>query len=348
MKYPIRIKLIARGLSGHAWARQMPASGSFTNECRFLFDLRETAYDWLVVIDDVSRKFAAKPEILACADEHTLLVTTEPPTITCYGAAFSGQFAHVLTSQPPTALRHPSRIYSHTGNLWFNDHSYLDLNDSDLPSKSEVLSTVCSSKQQKHTLHNTRHSFCHWLLGKIPEMDLFGHGHRPMQHKYHALDPYRFHLAIENYRGLHHWTEKLADSFLSGSFPFYYGCTNIGDYFPAESLLEIDLFDRAAALNLIRGTITNDGFYESRREALLEARRLVLNDYNLLHMIEFFVVVHFSAERSASRRSLLGRKQMRMRQPADALHHAKWHFARHFKQVCQDPGRDSVKSAIFL
>ena len=333
MKSPIRIKVIARGLSGHAWAGQLPAAGSFTNECGFLFDLHETAYDWLVVIDDVSRKLAAKPEILACADEHTLLVTSEPPTITCYGAAFCGQFAHVLTSQPPSALRHPGRIHSHTGNLWFNGHSYQELNVRDLPSKSGVLSTVCSSKQQNHTLHKARHSFCHWLLQEIPEMDLFGHGYRPLQQKYHALDPYRFHLAIENYRGPHHWTEKLADPFLSGSFPFYYGCTNIRDYFPAESLLEIDLFDRSAALDLMRGAITNAGFYESRREALHEARRLVLNDYNLLQMIELFVLAHFRAERRASGRPLLGRKQMRLRQPADALHLAKWRLVRHFNRV---------------
>lgn len=331
MKSPVRIKLIARGHSGCAWARQLPANGSFTGECRFLFDLHDTGYDWLVVIDDVSRRLNSKPERLSCADEHTLLVTTEPPSITFFGRAFSGQFAHVLTSQPPEALPHPGRIYSHTGNLWFNGHSYQELHNAALPDKSAALSTVCSSKRQKHTLHNDRHQFSHWLLGELPEMGLYGHGYLPLEHKYHALDPYRFHLAIENYRGLHHWTEKLADPLLSGSFPIYYGCTNLGDYFPAESFLEIDIYNREQSLDTIRAITSDSSFLQSRRDALIQARHLVLHDYNLLNMIERLVLERFSPTCRSTGRPLHGRKQMRLRHPLDAALLAKWHLARHLK-----------------
>ncbi|MDX1680719.1 MAG: glycosyltransferase family 10 [Akkermansiaceae bacterium] len=327
----IRIKIITRGQDSRVWGRQLPASGSFTGECSFHYGQDVDRYDWLVVVDDVSRKLGSAPETLACPDEHTLLVTTEPPTITRYGKAFCAQFAHVLTSQPEEALPHPSRIHSHTGNLWFNGHSYSDLKDKELPEKSRSISTVCSSKQQKHTIHNDRYQFSHWLMEQIPDMDLYGHGAKFIKNKYDALDPYRYHLAIENHSGLHHWTEKLADPYLSGCFPIYYGCPNVRDYFPEESFLEIDIYKRQAALEKIRNLVDDDSHYSTRKEAIHEARRLVMEDYNLMSMIESIVLKHHSTHHKATKRKLYGRKQMRCRRPMDALGHIAWHINRHFK-----------------
>lgn len=324
----IRIKIISRGRASHHWAAQLPASGSFTGQCTFCLDAGETLYDWLVVIDDVSRELGARPERLACADEHTLLVTTEPPTITCYGDGFSRQFAHVLTSQPERSLPHPGRIYSHTGNLWFNGHTYQQLHGAGLPDKSRELSTLCSTKQQKHTIHNDRYSFSMWLISQLPDTDLFGHGSTYIEHKYDALDPYRYHLAIENYRGQHHWTKKLADSYLSGCFPIYYGCTNVADYFPADSFLQIDIYNRGLALDQIRSVIEDDRHYTSRKEALLEARRRVMEDYNLMRMIELLVLEKFDPSLKPSGRRLHGRKQMRVLHPADAIGLLRWRLSR--------------------
>ena len=325
----IRIKLITRGRGSALWAAQLPASGSFTRQCTFCLAPGETRYDWLVVIDDVSRELWTPAETLACADEHTLLVTTEPPTITCYGKGFTEQFAHVLTSHPEKALPHPGRIYSHTGNLWFNGHSYAELNCHGFPEKDRTLSTVCSSKQQKHTIHNDRYQFCQWLMKQMPDMELFGHGSKYIEKKYEALDPYRYHLAIENYRGAHHWTEKLADSYLSGCFPIYYGCTNIADYFPGESFLEIDIHRQHEALEKIRSMLEDRSHYESSRDALYEARRLVMEKYNLMHMIESIVLEKYEPNRRSQGRRLYGRKQMRLRHPMDALKLTKWRISRH-------------------
>ncbi|MEI6177785.1 MAG: glycosyltransferase family 10 [Verrucomicrobiota bacterium] len=328
----LHIKLIARGKDGTAWAKQLPESGSFTGECSFHFDRDEPHYDWLVVIDDVSRKLTTPAEKLRCADEHTLLVTTEPPTITHFGKAFCAQYAHVMTSQPPEALQHPNRIYSHTGNLWFNGHSYRDLHGKPLPQKTRDLSTVCSSKQQKHTIHNDRYQFSHWLMQQIPSIDLYGHGSRFIEHKYDALDPYLFHLAIENHQGLHHWTEKLADSFLSGCFPIYYGCTNVADYFPPESFLEIDIHQRGEALEKIRERIDNPRFDSTIIDALHEARRRVMHEHNLLFMIELLALKHFNPALKPSGRLLFGRKQIRCLQPTDTLRFACWQIARRLKR----------------
>jgi hypothetical protein len=327
-KEKIRIKVITRGQPSACWEAQLPESGSFTGECSFHFSLNETHYDWLVVIDDVSRKLSSPAEFLHCADEHTLLVTTEPPTITHYGTAFCSQFAHVLTSQPPEDLKHPSRIYSHTGNLWFSGHSYAELANKNFPEKSLNLSTVCSSKKQRHTIHNDRYQFCNWLIEQLPDLHLFGHGSNFIQNKFDALDSYRFHLAIENYSGLHHWTEKLADPFLSGCFPIYYGCTNLNDYFPEEGFLEIDIFNRTESLEKIRNIIEDDTFHSSRQDSLHEAKRLIMEDYNLMRMIEILALEKHQALSKPSNRELHGRKQMRWRKPTDAIERIAWRIKR--------------------
>lgn len=320
----IRAKIIARGQSSNPWSCQTPGGQGIWGECIFLFDRNERNYDWLVVIDDVSRTYAAAPETLACADSHTLLVTTEPPTITRYGRAFSRQFAHVLTSQDPAALPHPHRIHAQTGNLWFNGHHFDHLADAPPPEKSRPLSTVCSSKQQKHTLHNLRLEFTRWLQGKLPEMDLFGHGTRLIAHKYDALDPYRFHLAIENHLAPHHWTEKLADPYLSHTIPIYCGCPNIADYFPAESYVAIDINRPDEALDAIQAVLADPESYQNRSEALREARRRLLYQYNLIAVLEKFIGRHYQPDQPATRRPLYGRKQMRLRQPGDMFSHILW------------------------
>ena len=96
----IRVKIIARGQDSYPWAKQLPEASSSIGNCEYVFAKDDPVYDWLVVIDDVSRNYFSQPETLNCPKEHTLLVTSEPPTITNYGDAFCSQFAKVLTSHP--------------------------------------------------------------------------------------------------------------------------------------------------------------------------------------------------------------------------------------------------------
>jgi hypothetical protein len=325
MKQPsIRVKIIARGQSSESWSCQIPCKQNSWGSCEFIFNIHAKNYDWLVVIDDISRAHFSEPEALACAEAHTLLVTTEPPTITRYGRAFGDQFAHVLTSQSKQALPHKNRIYSHTGNLWFNGHQFDELVENPPTQKSKISSTVCSSKQQRHTIHNDRFEFTQWLLDKIPSMDLFGHGTRYIENKYDALDAYKFHLAIENHIAPHHWTEKLADPYLSNCIPIYYGCPNISDYFPEGSYIPIDIYKPEEALETIQAVLADPDAYTKRYEALQEARNLVLYKYNLIAMLDQFISKHFDPSRESQKKRLYGRKQMRLRHPSDLLKHIVW------------------------
>ncbi|HSQ15786.1 MAG TPA: glycosyltransferase family 10, partial [Candidatus Binatia bacterium] len=185
--------------------------------------------------------------------------------------------------------------------------------------KHKILSTVCSDKRQRHTLHDKRFRFTQALKARLPAMDIYGHGVRPMEDKAEALDDYRYHVAIENYRGIHHWTEKLADVFLGAALPFYCGCPNAGDYFPEESFIPIDIDDVGKAYEVIDRSI-RDREYEKRLPSILEARRRVLERYNLFAVLTREIESRTGGEiPAAPGEEVLSRHLLRKRHPSIAL-----------------------------
>lgn len=290
----VRVKVLAN-LSVATWLHQLPAGEPAWGGCTFVFDRDARDYDWLVVYDDLpahpGEPKRTTRETLACPRAHTLLVTTEPASVKSYGDSFTRQFGAVLTSQPAWALPHPNRIHAQPALHWFygmgsgNVESFDHMCAHPPTHKERDVSMVYSPKAMRHTLHHRRARFMRWLVAHMPELDTFGRqAPRPLDDKADCLRGYRYHVAIENYVGPHHWTEKLADPFLGLSLPFYFGCPDAEDYFPPESFIRIDIRDPAGALAIMRAAIAGRE-YEKRLPALVEARRRVLFEYN------FFAVV---------------------------------------------------------
>lgn len=289
----IRVKLMSRFPAEH-WLRQLPHGNARWGGCEYLFDRDARDYDWLVVYDDIppgkNERKGCSSEALACAASNSLLVTTEPSSIKIYGNHFTRQFGVVLTSQEEWALPHPQRVYTQPALHWFYGVGaqhiipFDEMETHPPTTKTRDLSMVFSPKSMRHTLHWRRHEFMQHLMASMPDMDVFGRGARPLDDKAEALDTYRYHVAVENYIGTHHWTEKLADSLLGMTLPFYAGCPNAADYFPAESFIPIDMKDPAGAARIIRQAILNKE-YEKRLPAIIEARRRVLFEYNLFAVL---------------------------------------------------------------
>ena len=302
MPSPITVKFLAkdslRDPGGQAWwRRQLPGAGDRWGNCRFVFDAACRDYDWLVVYDDLPvvppdhRHRHVEP--LPCPRENTLLVTAEPASIKTYGSAFLDQFGVVLTSHEPWALRHAGAIRSQPALRWHYgvrmdgqrpSIDYDALQAAPPPAKSRLVSAVTSSKRMRLTRHRSRYDFVMALRAALPDFDLFGYGIRRIDDKRDALDPYRYHVALENHVGPHHWTEKLADPFLARALPFYYGAPNAADYFPPESFIPIDIECPEAAIRVIRQALA-DHAYDARRDAIDEARRRVLEEYNLFAVL---------------------------------------------------------------
>jgi hypothetical protein len=332
---PLRVKFTAKG---HRWRdrlaflRQFPGSQPRWGNCLFDFDPESRDYDWLVCYDDLApaaaERFSSRVETLACPPEHTLLITMEPSSVKIYGRDFLGQFGHVLTSQEPWAIGTPNAIYSQPALRWFYGIGGAAPRDWDTlvaspPSdKTRDLSTVCSNKRQTKTLHATRFAFTHQLAERLPELRIFGHGTEPIADKAEAIDPFRYHLVIENHLAPHHWTEKLADTFLGMALPLYVGCPNAADYFPEESFIPLRWDDVEAAAKTIRRAI-RDGEYQRRLPAIIEARRRVLHQYNLFAVVAQLVEAHHNpARRRQPAARLYSRHAIRRRNWLSAARYA--------------------------
>jgi hypothetical protein len=294
--HPIRIKVMSREhhSSGTSrLARQLLPGFAEARGLEFIFDPDARSYDWLAVYENLpaaaGERRPMRVEKLACPRENTILFTTEPSGIKIYSRAFTRQFGHVVTSQEPFALRHPGRIWSQAGLAWFygagKDHlmTAAEIRDHE-PEKTRALGTVCSTKRQGHTLHRLRYDFTQALAARLPDVDVFGRGHRPIDDKAEAIDPYKYHLAIENHLAPHHITEKLSDAFLGLSLPFYFGAPNAADYFPPESFIAIDIRNEDEAIRRIAQAMA-DGEYEKRLPYIREARRRVLEEQNIFALI---------------------------------------------------------------
>lgn len=254
----------------------------------YIFDPEARDYDWFVVYDDLPRsgdeKLPLRTESLSCPKANTILITYEPSSIKYYGQDYINQYAHVFTSHEADKLNHPSRHEVPPVGRWYYGPTDHATTPPTVEQKTGVISTFSSPKAMTHTLHGQRYEFLEAIKPHLPELEFFGKGHQFVEHKSEAIDPYRYHIAIENHVGPVHWTEKLSDSFLGLSLPFYDGCTNLEKYFPKESYIQIDMRDPVGASKIIKQAIENNEF-EKRLPALIEARRLVMEDYNLANFI---------------------------------------------------------------
>lgn len=334
MKKEIKVKLVNRSSQADeesVYRIQSEGNQAKWGSCSFTFNPLEKEYDWLVVIDDIPKIMPNGVETLSCPKENTIMVTTEPSSITRYGRAFAKQFHYLITNQDENVLPHPNAIRSQTGNNWFYGKDYDSIVSVTHPKKTKKISTVCSNKKQGHTIHRRRYEFTKIMEERIPELERFGRGFKWIETKAEALDGYEFHVAIENQFAPNVWTEKLADAFLGFTVPIYYGCPNVYEYFPKESLIQIDIFDTEGSIAKIKEIISTEGEYERRLDAVKEARRRVIEEYNLLAMINK-IVENASKERPPSAHDkIYNRRIMRVRHLPDLVRFLVWRMKNFIK-----------------
>lgn len=162
---------------------------------------------------------------------------------------------------------------------WWVDKSFDELEVQPVPEKLKDLSAIASTKDWIAG-HRSRAAFIELLGSSLPEVDLFGKGRsRELDDKWDGLAPYRYSIAIENTSKSDYWTEKISDCFLSYTVPFYFGATNISEYFPKDSYIWLPIDKPQEAIEIIRETLATDD-WEARLPALQEARNRVLHTYS--------------------------------------------------------------------
>lgn len=328
---PLRVKFLAKMPEEQVaglWSPLLPPAGFEGVE--FTFDSNDKNYDFLAVYEGLpkwdGRKKAGRFETLSCVRENTILITTEPSSIRIDGPHFMKQFGHVLTSKSPRLTQHPNHISETPPLRWFYGRSFKNPNKhlsiADLsaacPEKTKILSTVCSTKRMSHTVHAARLEFVKALKFRLPELNIYGRGMKPISDKAEAMGNYKYHIAIENHIESGHWTEKLADCFLAGCLPFYFGDPEYANSFPADSVIPIDIFNLEQTVAIIRKAIAEDA-YSQRQPALQEAKRRILDNHNTLSWVARFALKNFADNASSESARIYNRHAFRRHRPAKAL-----------------------------
>ena len=149
--------------------------------------------------------------------------------------------------------------------------------------KKDEVSWITSSLQTRPG-HLLRLSFIDFLHARKFPFHLYGRGFQPIEDKFDGIHPFKYSIAVENFSCPDYWTEKIADCFLSWTMPIYFGCSNITDYFPAESMIMVDLNKPEEALRIIEEAGATDRWSNSL-EHIQKARELVLNKYQFFPSI---------------------------------------------------------------
>ena len=271
----IRVKITGE-ITDWPLLRQTPGSKGVWGDCQFFVNDDTAECEYWVVYDGISAA-----ETVRCPPENVILFTAEPPPIRAYHPRFLAQFAAVVTCQE--RIKHPGVIREQQALPWhLMNKSYDDLAFGPPPEKTGTLSVICSDKAWTEG-HRRRLDFVQRLKASLGEgLDYYGQGARVP--KWGGSAPYKYTIAIENSCYRDYWTEKIADAFLVDAYPFYYGCPNIGEYFPAESFTWIEIGEFEAARDTIHRTIQRNE-YEASVEARATAKDLILNKYNLFPVV---------------------------------------------------------------
>jgi len=265
------------------WFRQTPNNDGVWENLSFSLDARKAA-EWLVIYDDPAPFLKT-----SVPRERRILFIGEPPGIKTYLPAYLNQFGIVVS---PYALPgFMGRLILQQSALpW---HYGVDQGNTSAPEspllwaalakdkpKSKILSVICSNKVLLPH-HRARLEFVKRLKQRLGDkVDVFGRGFFPVDDKAEAIDPYRYHIALENNLIDHFWTEKLGDTWLGDAYAIFGGCDNVSAYFDAAAYSRIDILDPDAAVDQIEKLIASDA-WERARDSIRENRRRLMFEYNV-------------------------------------------------------------------
>lgn len=110
------------------------------------------------------------------------------------------------------------------------------IEESKIYKKTKLTSMICSDKS--HTpLQQFRVNFANNNKDKI---DVMGHLCRGLQTKEEGLVDYMFSVCIENDEHDTYFTEKILDSFATGTIPIYKGTRNVVNHYNQNGILFLD------------------------------------------------------------------------------------------------------------
>ncbi len=275
--------------------RQTPGCRGVWGDCQFIVNQPVDHCDWWVVCHNSGFR---SPETTHCDPNHLVYISMEPKEAGI-PKGFLAQFSKLVLCD--RSIAHKDITYLNGLTWWVgmnvkheNGHhfypdvryGYDDFKRMGCPDKKKSISVICSNDRSGMPGHQRRVAFLDKLKSHpiSVHIDIFGGGFQPIPDKWDAIAPYKYHLVLENSIIPDYWTEKLGDAFLGFSYPIYYGCPNILDYFSPHALRLIDIDDFEQSIAVLEELIECDP-YEEHAEAILQARNQVLDQYNIFELM---------------------------------------------------------------
>jgi hypothetical protein len=279
--------------------QQTPGGAGIWGDIEFHLDA-EGPSDYVIVLNH-----PLQDSTVTCPPARVWAIIQEPPTeFNKLIHRGDPSYARIYTTDPD--LKGRRYVQSQPTLPWHINRSYDFLKTVAVPPKTGDISWVTSNLTNIQG-HHDRMAFLEAVRGSL-QFDLFGRGFNPVEDKWRAVAPYRYSIAVENYSNPYYWSEKIADCFLAWSMPIYHGCTRITDYFPAESMILIDIHRPDEALERIREAV-QAGRWQKNLDAIRSAREQVLERY------QFFPFV--AGQIGKEKRTLFGGKARPVFIPAE-------------------------------
>jgi hypothetical protein len=269
---------VVRIIKNWTWpdlARQTPGGTGRWNGVRFELG-GDGPCDYGVVLNQ-----APPGTMITCPPEHVWLLLQEPPN-DHFRAMHRGSTVHSRVFTTDTSLEGARYVQTHPALPWHVDRDYDWLKGCAPPEKTRAVSCITSAKAIFEG-HRRRLRFLADVRRQVP-FDLFGRGFASVSDKWDVLAPYRFALVVENFANPLYWSEKLADPLLAWTVPIYAGCTNITRWFPEDAIIQVDMADPDAA-DKIEAAVNDERGWKRRMDAVAEARRRILDEYNMFAVI---------------------------------------------------------------
>ncbi|MGL5060968.1 MAG: glycosyltransferase family 10 domain-containing protein, partial [Microcoleus sp.] len=178
--------------------------------------------------------------------------------------------------------------------IWYHSNSFRELNEMPPPAKTKSCSWITSGVSRS-TNHRRRLDFIKLLQQQEVNFDLYGRnlptwasGNGTVNNKWHAVAPYYYNLAIENYAE-NDWyvSEKLWDALLAWCLPIYYGGAAADKLLPPGSFLRLSSLDDRG-VEFIKEVTANADYWHEAREKIAQARQIILHELNLLNWLSKF------------------------------------------------------------
>lgn len=275
--------------------RQIPNSLINSNKLNFIFN-EDVDCDYCFIFDEVKYEFNAN-----CPKRNLILCLGEPKHVKIYPKSYIKQFGRVASFYKIKGIENIPINYPLLPWMagisfdvckkeWIRESvmTYDDFINNDTYDRLNKLAIITSNKAFSKG-HKERLNFVLKLKENLGDLlDIYGNGFAPVEDKYDILRKYKYCLAIENCRIENYWTEKLADSILSGCYTFYNGCTNIDSFFNNPCINTIELNDVKAVSNIIHDLISCN-VYENSIVDINKAKKEILDKYNIITTLVNFI-----------------------------------------------------------